>query len=56
MSAGLTIGVKIADPATALLQRVEAFNKDNSRLPEEWDMRAHLGITLCCWLSQWSWL
>ncbi len=44
MSAGLTIGVKIADSATALLQRVKAFNEENSRLPEEWDMSAHIGI------------
>lgn len=44
MSAGLTIGVKIADSATALLQRVEAFNKESSVLPEEWDMSAHIGI------------
>lgn len=44
MNAGLTIGVKIADAATAILQRVEAFDQNNPQLPEGWDMRAHIGI------------
>ena len=44
MSAGLTIGVKLADSATALLQRVEAFKKETPEFPEEWDLRAHIGI------------
>ncbi len=44
MNAGLTIGVKIADSATAILQRVEAFDQNNPQLPEDWDMRAHIGI------------
>jgi hypothetical protein len=44
MNFGLTIGVKIADSATAILQRVEAFNQDYPQLPEDWNMRAHIGI------------
>jgi hypothetical protein len=44
MSAGLTIGIKMADSATAILQRVQAFDKEDHRNREEWDMRAHIGI------------
>lgn len=44
MTVGLTIGVKLADSATAILQRVEAFNKDNPQLPKDWDLTAHIGI------------
>ena len=44
MSAGLTIGVELADSATALLQRVDNFNKETTELPKEWDLRAHSGI------------
>lgn len=44
MSAGLTTGIIIADAATAILQRVQAFDKEDLRNPEEWNMRAHIGI------------
>jgi hypothetical protein len=44
MSAGLTIDVKLAESATALLQRVEAFNRENPEFPEDWNLRAHVGI------------
>tara|TARA_R110002051_G_scaffold153904_1_gene226232 strand:+ start:3494 stop:4015 length:522 start_codon:yes stop_codon:yes gene_type:complete len=44
MSAGLTIGVKIADSAAAILQRVKAFDQGNPQFPEEWDIGAHIGI------------
>lgn len=44
MSAALTIGIRIADSANAILQRVEAFDHENLQNNEEWDMRAHIGI------------
>ncbi len=44
MNAGLTIGVKIADSAEALLQRVEIFNQDHPQWPDGWNMKAHIGI------------
>lgn len=44
MSAGLTIGIRIADSATAVLQRVQAFNPDDLRNPAEWNMCAHVWI------------
>lgn len=44
MNAGLTIGVKIAESAIAILQRVEAFDQNTSQIPEDWDMGAHIGI------------
>jgi hypothetical protein len=44
MSAGLTIGVQIADAATAILQRVQAFDETDLRNTEEWNLKAHIGI------------
>lgn len=44
MNAGLTIGITIADSATAILQRVEAFDKNNPQIPKDWNMGAHIGI------------
>jgi hypothetical protein len=44
MNVGLTIGVKIANSATAILQRVEAFDQDYPQLPKDWNMRAHIEI------------
>lgn len=44
MGARLTIGIKIADSATAILQRVQAFDTSGIKSPEEWDMGAHIGI------------
>jgi len=44
MHAGLTLGVEIADAAEAILQRVEFFEQEKSRLPKDWDLRAHLRI------------
>ena len=44
MNVGLTLGVEIADAATAILQRVETFDQDNPRLPDNWDINAHIGV------------
>lgn len=44
MSARLSIAIRIADSANALLQRVETFNQEDVHNNEEWDMRAHAGI------------
>ena len=44
MSARLSIAIRIADSANAVLQRVEAFNQEDVLNNEEWNMRAHAGI------------
>lgn len=44
MSARLSIAIRIAESAKAVLQRVETFNRDDVLNNEEWNMRAHAGI------------
>lgn len=44
MSGRLSIAIRIADSANAILQRVETFNQKDYRNNEEWNMSAHIGI------------
>lgn len=44
MGARLTIAIKIADSANAILQRVNAFDQEKMHSNKDWHMRAHLGI------------
>ena len=44
MGARLTTAIRIGDSANAILQRVKAFDQEELRNNEEWDMRAHIGI------------
>lgn len=44
MGVRLTTAIDIADSATAILQRVEAFDWQDHQEKEGWDMKAHIGI------------
>lgn len=44
MVARLTTAINVANSAYAILQRERAFDQQELRIDEGWDMRAHIGI------------